>query len=121
MASQSCTHIGSSDHRQTHYIHLLFHKYQLISTNEKKTLYFLKPWKQRFINIMSWKQWSVSITMTITFSQKNERTNQNIWVEHGLHWEQKFSELFQGQKEIEKSTWVVCLTGSKPSTTWYEY
>lgn len=70
---------------------------------------------------MSWKQWSVSITMTITFSQKNERTNQNIWVEHGLHWEQKFSELFQGQKEIEKSTWVVCLTGSKPSTTWYEY
>lgn len=71
---------------------------------------------------MSWKQWSESITMTITFSQKNERANQNTWVEHGLHWEQqKFSELFQGQKEIEKTTWVVCLIGNKPSTTWYEY
>lgn len=25
------------------------------------------------------------ITMTITFSQKNEQANQNTWVEHGLY------------------------------------
>lgn len=84
MASQSCIHIGSSDHRQTHYIHLLFHKYFLISTYEKKNSLFFEAMKTKIYQYHVMKTMKC-ITMTITFSQKNEQANQNTWVEHGLY------------------------------------